>query len=167
MISAQEARERELRHWATDKWEGPEYEGLDSRVVKLHNAMLFMRRLRIWQNRFVGNVLELGGGQLHCSVLLKGLLPNLTVYGSDISPAAISVLPVWERLLEAKIDGSYACPADEIPFEAESLDTVFAFEAAHHFLTHRKALKEIHRVCGPAARAYTFRSRCAAGGCIH
>lgn len=41
-----------------------------------------------------------------------------------------------------------ACPAEELPFADESIDTLTTFEALHYF-NHQKYFAEVHRVLKP------------------
>ena len=59
----------------------------------------------------------------------------------------------WERVLEARVDDIRVCRSYELPFEDSSIDLVYCFQSAHHFVRHRRTLREIHRVLKAGGRA--------------
>ena len=59
-------------------------------------------------------------------------------------------------MFEVKIDNSYACKSYEINEIDGSLDLIFCFAAAHHFLAHKRTLLEISRVLKPGGKAFYF-----------
>jgi SAM-dependent methyltransferase len=119
-------------------------------MVKLFNAKLCFERLEKLESRLKGTILELGGGSLQVATMIKWWKPDLTVIGSDISPEAVALHQDWEAHFGgAKLDGAFPCSSDDIPLADESVDVVLAFQAAHHFRTHRKTLREVARVLRP------------------
>lgn len=102
-------------------------------------------------------VLEIGGGQGWASCILKSLYKKCTFVTTDISEYAIESIGQWEEIFDTKIDETYACTSYETNEKDESIDLVFTFAAAHHFLKHRKTLTEMHRILaknGVAAYIY-------------
>ena len=59
-------------------------------------------------------------------------------------------------VLDVKLDNSYACRSYEIPEADASIDQIFTFAAAHHFVAHRRTLAEFKRVLKPGAKAFYF-----------
>ncbi len=72
--------------------------------------------------------------------------PNSHVTLTDISPFAVESIDLWESIFSVKVDNSYHCKSYEIDEDKNSIDFIFAFSAAHHFICHRKTLAEISRV---------------------
>jgi SAM-dependent methyltransferase len=103
-----------------------------------------------------GRVLELGAGQGWASCLYKRMFPSVYTVATDISPFAIMSIPKWERILDVKIDQSYFCKSYETHEEQSSIDQIFCFAAAHHFLAHRRTLIEIKRILKPGRSAFYF-----------
>jgi SAM-dependent methyltransferase len=79
-------------------------------------------------------------------LLKKALGPGKHITASDLSPFAIASLGIWERVFDVRLDASFNCRSYEIPIESGSVDLVFTFQAAHHFVAHRRTLCELHRV---------------------
>lgn len=146
----------EIDFWRDSETESPASDSLQNIVNKLTDANTFLDCLRKYKDRLSdkGRVLELGGGQCWGSCVYKRIYPNAFVTGTDISPFAVQSLPKWERVLDVKLDNSYACKSYEIPEDDASLDQIFTFAAAHHFLAHRRTLAEFKRVLKPGARAF-------------
>jgi SAM-dependent methyltransferase len=103
-----------------------------------------------------GRVLELGGGQGWAACIYKKLYPEAYVIATDISEFAVRSLHKWERIFEVGMDNSYACKSYEIPEKDASLDLIFCFASAHHFLAHKRTLEEIARKLRPGGRAIYF-----------
>jgi SAM-dependent methyltransferase len=59
-------------------------------------------------------------------------------------------------VFKVQIDQHYACKSYNIPEEDASLDCVFCFAAAHHFVAHRRTLQEIARVLSPGGNCLYF-----------
>ena len=97
--------------------------------------------------------MEMGAGQGWAACLYKKLYPQAHVTATDISPFAVMSLPKWERIFKVAIDRAYACTSYETQEEDFSLDLVFCFAAAHHFLAHKQTLNEIFRILKPGAQA--------------
>ncbi|MCW5943780.1 MAG: class I SAM-dependent methyltransferase [Fimbriimonadaceae bacterium] len=144
----------EIDFWRDDPSERPDVEDLGALLNKASILESFHKRFRHHRARFEGaeRVLELGGGQGGAACIVKRELPGTEVILSDISEFAVASLPKWERVFDVKVDRALACKSYEIPFEDASLDVVYAFAAAHHFIAHRKTFREVHRVLRPGGR---------------
>ena len=72
-------------------------------------------------------------------------LQDSQVISSDIAVYAVQSTFNWERMFNTNVD-KLACKAYEIPLKDGSVDLVFSFQSAHHFLKHKSVLKEIYRI---------------------
>ena len=93
--------------------------------------------------------LELGAGQGWASCIVKKLFPNVRVVATDISKWALASTSKWERIFQVQLDGKKECKSYKIPENDSSISCVFCFASAHHFSSHRRTIKEIHRVLEP------------------
>ncbi|MCW5944102.1 MAG: class I SAM-dependent methyltransferase [Fimbriimonadaceae bacterium] len=150
-----EKEQIEILFWRDSAHERPEADSLENLVNKLSEARVFLEKLSAFGDRFAGaqTILELGGGQGWASAMLKKRYPDKTLIASDISEFAIASVGKWERVFESKVDRTFACRAYEIPMEDASVDLVFCFAAAHHFVRHRSTMKELARVLRPGGAA--------------
>jgi SAM-dependent methyltransferase len=154
-----EAKQKiEIEFWRNSKDESPGADSIGNVVNKVSDAGVLLDCLNRHKEKLTinGRVLELGGGQGWASCVYKYLFPNAHVTATDISAFAIMSLPKWERLFGVRIDNSYACTSYEIKEEDASLDQIFCFAAAHHFLAHKRTLREISRVLKPGGNAFYF-----------
>src|SRR5581483_244383 len=72
--------------------------------------------------------------------------PELRVIATDISDSAITGIAKWERIFESTVDQKFACKSYSVPLPDCSVDLIFSFQAAHHFVLHQETLKEAHRL---------------------
>lgn len=158
MTGTEEKQKIEIEFWRDSKDESPESDSLHNIVNKISEARVLLDCLGRHRDKLAvaGSVLELGGGQGWASCIYKKLFPDAHVTVTDISQFAVMSLPKWEHLFEIKIDNSYACKSYEIRESTASLDQIFCFAAAHHFLAHKKTLLEISRVLKPGGKAFYF-----------
>lgn len=154
-----EAKQKiEIEFWRDSKDKSIEPDSIYTIVQKLSDAGVLLdyldrHRANLTSN---GRVLEIGGGQGWASCVYKKLFPNAHVTATDISEYAIISLPKWERLFDVRIDNSYVCKSYEIHENDASLDQIFCFAAAHHFVAHDRTLREIERVLKPGGKAFYF-----------
>ncbi len=154
-----EAKQKvEIEFWRDSKHESPETDSMYNIVNKVSDAGVFLDCLNRHRAKLTsdGRVLEIGGGQGWASCVYKKLFPDAHVTATDISEFAVMSLSKWERLFEVRINNSYACTSYEIHESDASLDQIFCFAAAHHFLAHKRTLREISRVLKPGGKAIYF-----------
>lgn len=154
-----EAKQKaEIEFWHNSKDESPEADSIYNIANKFSDAEVFLDCLNRHRTKLTinGKVLEIGAGQGWAACVYKKLFPDAHVTATDISKYAVMSLPKWERMLEVKINNSYACLSYEIHEGDASLDQVFCFAAAHHFLAHKRTLREISRVLKPGGKAFYF-----------
>lgn len=151
MITNKEKEQRENDFWTNDPEEGPNVFGLYGVVNKMYEAKAFLEKLTKYKYYFsnADTIVELGAGQGWASCIVKHLFTDSTVYATDLCPDAIKSLPKWEKIFNVTIDKSYACKSNELPFENDSIDLTFCFQAAHHFSEQKSTIQEIHRILKP------------------
>jgi ubiquinone/menaquinone biosynthesis C-methylase UbiE len=124
---------------------------------KMTDAQMFVHLFHVYRHHFTGRILELGAGQGWASCLVKRYEPEAHIIATDISPYAIASLPNWERVWGINIDRHYACKSYETREADASVDLVFCFASAHHFVEHEKTLAEVQRILKPTGTAlYLF-----------
>lgn len=136
---------------------------VDTLIQKMKEAESFARELGRYESTFqqATSVLELGAGQAWGACIVKQRFPHLHVFASDISEHAIACAPAWERIFDVKLDRVLPCRSYDIPLDARCLDLVYCYSAAHHFMAHRRTLREIHRVLRPGGQClYLYEPAC-------
>jgi SAM-dependent methyltransferase len=158
MPRIEEKQKIEIEYWRDSKAEAPDAYSIENVVDKMAEARVFLDCISRHRSELVshGRVLELGGGQGWASCLYKRLFPAVHSITTDISEYAIMSLPKWERIFDVKINQSYSCRSYATNEEASSVDQIFCYAAAHHFLAHRRTLVEMKRVLKPGRSAYYF-----------
>jgi len=148
----------EIEFWRDSKDESPESNSILNIINKVSDTRVFLDCLKRHQDKLsiTGNILELGAGQGWASCIYKRTFPKTHVTTTDISEFAVKSLPKWERLFEVKVDNSYACKSYKINENDASIDQIFCFASAHHFLAHKRTLHEINRVLKPGGKAFYF-----------
>ena len=132
-------------------------------VNTLANAPTLLDLLGRYERAFerATDVLELGAGQGWASCIVKRRFPYVRVTATDMSPEAIANVGTWERVFEVRVDTAGTALSYATGQPDSSQDLVFAFASAHHFVAHRRTLKEIFRVLRPGGEAlYLFEPSC-------
>lgn len=148
----------EINFWQNSTHENPFLDSIHNIINKISDSEVFLNCLNQYQKKLSksGRVLELGGGQGWASCIYKKTFPEAHVTSTDISEFATASLPKWERIFDVKLDNSYSCRSYEIPEPSETIDIIFCFSAAHHFLADRTTLTEIKRVLKPKGLCFYF-----------
>lgn len=158
--TATQKHDAEREFWKTSKDESPQSDSIHNIINKLSQISGLAEFLErpVYQSRFARaeRILELGAGQGWASCLLKRLYPSAHFVVTDISEAAVASLFKWEQIFSTAIDESYACLSYETKEADNSVDLVFCFAAAHHFVEQGKTLAEISRILKPSGYAIYF-----------
>jgi ubiquinone/menaquinone biosynthesis C-methylase UbiE len=141
----------ERRFWENDPFERPGVDSLENLLNKSVDLSTFNDIVSRYAPEFAraASILEVGGGQGWASCVVKRRFPAARVTVSDAVDAAIAGRPIWERVFNTRLDASVAAPAQELPVADESINLLFCFAAAHHFVDHDAALREAYRVLAP------------------
>lgn len=141
----------ETDFWENDPFERPGVDALENLLNKQVEATIFRESVLAFHAQLsrARSVVEVGGGQGWASCLLKRLYPDASVTLTDAVPAAIAGRAIWERVYNCTLDGALAAPAQAIPLADASVDIIFCYAAAHHFVDHRAALREAWRLLRP------------------
>lgn len=124
-------------------------------AAKMANLDLFERHYKRFEAEFskADAVAELGGGTGWASYFVKKMRLESKVYLTDIAEDVVETHKFWRDLYGCEIDAAYTAKSYDLPFEDQSLNLVFCFQAAHHFGKHGATLREIHRVLRPGGVA--------------
>jgi len=143
------AQKQEINFWRDSEEERPGVRSIRKILEKMSNANELLESLSSiktikWDKET--RVLEIGGGQGWASCIVKSIHPSAYVTLTDISPYAVESVGQWEDIFGVKIDKVYDCLSNKTKEKDNSIDFIFTFAAAHHFITHRKTIKEISRI---------------------
>lgn len=142
--SVEERQSAEVALWDQLK----DRDWLDNLANKLSELRWLLPKLSFHDKRFrdASSVLELGAGEGWASCVVKRLHPELSVAASDISESAISGIAKWERIFECTVDTRFSCKSYAVPLPDNSVDLIFTFQAAHHFILQVDTLREVARL---------------------
>ena len=158
-----EKQKLEKVFWEKPSAELPDVDSISNIINKISDAEVFIECLNQFNNRHSANgrILELGTGRCWASCLYKKIYSDCEIIATDISKIAIDERSSWERIWNVKIDQAYSCLSYETKEEDNSIDLIFTFASAHHFLAHNRTLKEISRILKPGASAlYLYDTGC-------
>ena len=149
-ISAKENADIESKHFLKG-YEQCSMEHVKFFAKKMENLSLFEKHYQRFEQYFsnANDIAELGGGSGWASYFIKKMHPNANVHLTDIAEDVVNTHQFWTTLYGCNIDGAYSAKSYDLPFEDESLDLLFCFQAAHHFGKHGATLRELHRVLRP------------------
>jgi SAM-dependent methyltransferase len=157
----QEKEQLEIGYWCNSTASTKELNSRNSLtnvINKMTDAGVFLNCVSRFADIFTnaGSILELGAGQGWASCLVKRLYPQASVIVTDISPAALDSLHIWEHTFQVRIDRVACAKSYAIDANAESIDCIFCFAAAHHFSAYRRTLQDVHRVLKPGGHCFYF-----------
>lgn len=154
----EEKQNIENDYWRDSEHESPQTGSIYNIVNKMSEAAILLDCFKRHEAMLSpnGRVLELGGGQGWAACAYKKLYPDAHVTTTDLSTFAVASLPKWENLFTINVDKAYACKSYETNEEECTLDIVFCFAAAHHFVAHKRTLLEIRRILKPGGKAIYF-----------
>lgn len=157
-MDLQKKEQAEIDFWKTAEHENPHSDSILNLAVKTSAAKVLWECVQKFPSAFssASRILELGGGQGWAACTIKKLYPEASVVATDISEHAIASLPKWERIFNVKIDHSYHCQSYATQENANSVDIVFCYSAAHHFVKHKKTFLEISRILKPGGKCFYF-----------
>jgi len=140
--------ESEKAFWLSDPFERPGVDTLENFHNKAQDSAIFFDLVRGLSTDLPtqSTIVELGGGQGWASCVIKRLNPTAYVVLTDAVDGAIQSRVIWERVFDCTLDGAVATPVQQLPFEDRSVDLLFCYAAAHHFVDHVGALQETKRV---------------------
>lgn len=147
--------QKELQFWSRDERYNRKSSLWENLRIKGGEIRMFEELMPLLEPKAGQRILELGAGQAWASLMLKRAHPDCEVHASELSPEAMLGAEKWERLLETRLDGYWACPAERTPFADEQFDTVYTFAAFHHFAIGGRgesALREALRLLKPGGR---------------
>ncbi len=144
-------QELELRHWRESVHERPGSDSIHTIVNKFGDSLVLLDLLARFASTFerARTIVELGAGQGWVSCIVKRGYPDARVTATYISSDALASLPQWERIFDVKDDDAKACRSYATGLPDASVDLVFCFASAHHFVAHRRTLAEIERILAP------------------
>jgi len=155
---------KDRQHIEVDWWRGTVAKSqqagwMQSIIERIGEAKILLDKTLKFERIFAqaSTILEIGAGECWGSCLIKHQYPSARVIASDISEDAIAGAEKWEYVFKTRLDETYACSSYQIPTKDESVDRVWCYEAAHHFVAHRRTLAEIYRVLAPGGTALYLR----------
>lgn len=145
----------EIEFWKNSQTENPSTFTMGNFLNKINNISILHSKISRYQKHFNGidSCLELGAGQGWASAFIKRwIAPQAKMTVTDISPYAVESVKYWEQFYDIKVENALACKSYDLPFEDSSMDLVFCFAAAHHFVKLEETLAEAYRVLKPSGK---------------
>ncbi|MFZ5532222.1 MAG: class I SAM-dependent methyltransferase [Pseudomonadota bacterium] len=159
MRDAIEEKQRiEIAYWRDSIDESPNSDSVVTVVNKMTEAAIFLDCMKMYHAEVspAGRVVELGCGQGWASCIYKKMFPEADVTATDLSGFAVASISKWEAIFGIRVNRSYACKSYETEEDDASVDLIFCFASAHHFLAHRRTVREISRILKPGGKAIYF-----------
>ncbi len=153
----------DIESWSLSANRNIKSDFLEHKIQKMGVAKIFLNKIRKYEDIFESaqTIVELGGGSCWASHIVKKMYPDSVVVGTDIAESAIATRTIWEPIFNTQLDAAHACRSYELPFDDQSIDLVFCFEAAHHFGKQYETLSELKRVLKPNGIAlYLYEPGC-------
>src|ERR1700727_1022015 len=124
---------------------------LENLANKLSELRWLLPKFSLYNQKFreAHSVLEVGAGEGWASCVVKRLYPEHSVAASDISESAISGIDKWEKVFECPVNTRFPCKSYAVPLPDNSVDLIFSFQAAHHFVLQLDTLREAARLLRP------------------
>ena len=141
----------ETEFWDNDPFERPGSDSLENILNKGVEASIFAEIIGQFAVQLAAakNIVEVSGGQGWASCIVKRIYPAAHVTLTDAVPSAIAGHGIWERVFNCALDQAFAAPAQSISLPDGTVDLVFCYAAAHHFVDHEAALAEARRILKP------------------
>ncbi len=154
-MNLQEKEQKEINFYKDSEHENPRNFTIPNLCNKMAEARIFLEKLCKYEKEFLkaNTILELGAAQGWASCIVKKTYPHKNIYVSDISPYALASVPQWERIFTVALEKKITCRAQDIPLESASVDLIFCFQSAHHFVEHEKVLAEVYRILKRGGKA--------------
>jgi SAM-dependent methyltransferase len=168
MLTLSEKERIEVEYWRDSELERPGAEIVDNLIFKLAEGRVLLHKIERHRDSFAAarRILEIGAGQGWAACVVKRLWPQAHVAACDISPYAIASAGLWESVFQTRLDEAFAAKSYALPLAPASVDLVFCFEAAHHFVAHRRTFVELARVLRPGGQClYLHEPACS--GALH
>ena len=148
----------EIDYWKDSPTERPESESIENIVNKVADTEVFLQCINAYRGVFERShtIVEIGAGQGWASCVVKRMFPNAIVTATDISEYALASIRKWEHIYQTRVDRAKHCTSYELGEPNSSVDCIFCFAAAHHFVAHRRTLREIRRVLKPGGHCFYF-----------
>lgn len=154
-MDLKEKEQIEIEFWKNNKYENPSVFTLNNFLNKINQISILNAKINNHKKHFQGieSCLELGAGQGWASSFIKRwIAPQAKMTVTDISPYAVESVKYWAEFYDIEIEQALACKSYELPFEDNSIDLVFCFAAAHHFVKLDETLAEVYRVLKPSGK---------------
>ena len=157
-LKLKEAQKKEIEFWKNSDLEKSGVKHLPIILEQMSMGKTLLKCLELSKTDLNKNakILELGAGQGWASCIIKNLFPYTEITTTDISIHALESLKEWEDRMEVKIDKYYECESYKTNEEKESIDFIFTFASAHHFIKHDETIHEISRILKPKGHAAYF-----------
>ena len=108
----------------------------------------------IVENIKSGTILDIGSGTGYLSINIAKMVPNLQVFGIDLSRQMIKIARHHAKGVN-NIEFKFANAA-ALPFEDDSIDFIISTGSLHHWKNPTNVFNECHRVLKQSKEAWIF-----------